>query len=138
MLDHVSYSVCDFDKSVKFYDETLRILGIERLITLELELYKVAGYGVKSLSRPIFWIGREETPNVHENIGKARGFHLAFRAPDIKAVDTWHQKCLELGGKDNGKPGPRREYHEGYYGAFIIDPDGWRIEAAIHEYKKEA
>lgn len=53
-----------------------------------------------------------------------------------KSLNFYEQTFKELGGKDNGKPGPRPEYHPGYYGAFIIDPDGWRIEACLHDYKK--
>ena len=53
----------------------------------------------------------------------------------VEAVQQWYAKCLELGGKDNGAPGPRPEYHPGYFGAFIIDPNGWRIEACFHQYQ---
>lgn len=133
MLDHVSYSVLDFQNSVKFYDETLKILGISRLMTFDTDEHKVAGYGVGS--KPQFWIGTDNQPDNQEQIGKARGFHIAFSAPSVEAINLWHRKCLELGGRDNGLPGTRPEYHEGYYGAFIIDPNGWRIEAVLHDYR---
>lgn len=132
MLDHVSFSVNNFQESLKFYDETLKTLGYERVMTFEMEDQNVAGYG--SHGKPSFWIGAEARPNIQESIGKARGFHIAFLAPSQEAVMAWYQACLELGGKDNGKPGPRPEYHPGYYGAFIVDPNGWRIEAAIHDF----
>lgn len=135
MLDHVSFSVNDYKKSVKFYDETLKVLGIERLMTFETDEQNVAGYGIQG--KPYFWIGSEVKPNYSESIGKARGLHIAFKANDVASIDAWHAKCLELGGKDNGKPGPRPEYHPGYYGAFIIDPNGWRIEAVFHGYNNE-
>jgi len=133
MLDHVSFSVENYEQSLKFYDETLKILGYERLMTFDNEEGQVAGYGFEG--RPHFWMGAERTPKTGELIGKARGLHVALRAPNIEAVQAWYRKCLELGGVDNGLPGPRPEYHPGYYGAFIVDPNGWRIEACFHQYK---
>lgn len=132
MLDHCSISVKDYTLSLKFYDETLAVLGYERSHTIDIPEHnvKVAGYGTGI--RPFFWIspmGQHE-----EEIGKARGLHIAFVAPNVQAVDNWHALCLKLGGKDNGQPGTRPEYHPGYYGAFIIDPNGWRIEACFHKY----
>ena len=94
---------------------------------------QVAGYGLGSQNKPYFEIspkGKEE-----EEIGKARGVHFAFFAPNVDSVNRWYKKCIELGGIDNGKPGPRPQYDPGYYGAFIIDPNGWRIEACFNEYK---
>jgi catechol 2,3-dioxygenase-like lactoylglutathione lyase family enzyme len=128
MLDHFSLSVNDYDRSLKFYDQSLQTLGYERLLSFDIPDGKFAGYGKDK--KPYFWIsstGRED-----EDVGRARGVHCAFQASSIKAVQAWHAKCLELGGKDNGSPGIRPEYHPGYYGAFIIDPDGWRIEACFH------
>ena len=133
MLDHFSLSVKDYDQSLKFYDQSLAILGYERLMSFDTPDDKVAGYG-KDM-KPYFWIsssGRED-----EDIGCARGVHCAFLAPNAKAVQDWYKKCLELGGKDNGAPGVRPEYHPGYYGAFIVDPNGWRIEACFHGYSPE-
>jgi len=128
MIDHFSLSVNDYDRSLEFYDQSLQALGYERLLSFDLPDGKFAGYGKDK--KPYFWIsstGRED-----EDVGRARGVHCAFLAPSIKAVQVWHAKCLELGGKDNGLPGIRPEYHPGYYGAFIIDSDGWRIEACFH------
>jgi catechol 2,3-dioxygenase-like lactoylglutathione lyase family enzyme len=132
MIDHVSFSVKNYAESLKFYDETLKILGVTRLMNFENGEGKISGYGIDE--RPSFWIGVEENPNKHESIGEARGLHIAFKANNTNEINMWYQKCIELGGKDNGAPGPRLEYHAGYYGAFIIDPNGWRIEAAIHNY----
>lgn len=136
MLDHCSISVKDYDTSLKFYDQTLAILGYDRLMTFDTPEHKVAGYGAEG--KLSFWIGVElATPKMDEIIGKAQGLHVAFKASDVKAVQSWHAKCLELGGKDNGAPGIRPEYHPGYYGAFIIDPNGWRIEACFQGYQQE-
>ena len=132
MLDHISFAVEDLEKSLHFYDETLKILSVERITTFDTPDSKVAGYGIDG--KTYLWIGKEFSPNTKEDVGKARGFHLAFKASSVQEVNDWYNLCLKLGGIDNGKPGPRAHYHPGYYGAFIIDPNGWRIEAAFHEY----
>ena len=61
------------------------------------------------------------------------GSHVAFAAADRAAVDAFHAAALAAGGRDNGKPGLRPEYHESYYGAFVIDPDGHHVEAVCHK-----
>lgn len=132
MLDHSSISVLDYEASLAFYDQTMECIGYERVMTLDIPEKRVqaAGYGISP--KPTFWIspmGKEE-----ESVGSARGVHFAFLAPSQSAVDLWYETALKLGAKDNGKPGPRPEYHPGYYGAFVIDPNGWRIEAVYHEY----
>lgn len=133
MLDHFSFSVKDYDKSLKFYDETLKILGYERVMSFDLPEGKVAGYGKDQ--KPYFWISSRGHPD--EEIGCARGVHCAFQAPNVMAIHDWYLKALELGGQDNGAPGVRPEYHPGYYGAFVVDPNGWRIEACFHGYQAE-
>lgn len=132
MLDHVSFAVLDFDKSLTFYDETFKILGYTREITFEHQGVRAAGYG-RGTPRPHFWISSGGNPQ--ETVGHAQGVHYAFRAPSQEAVDAWYAKALELGATDNGQPGPRSYYHSGYYGAFIIDPNGWRLEACLHTYQ---
>ena len=134
ILDHTSISVRDYTKSLEFYDQTLAELGYKRNMTIDIpeKNIQTAGYGIGE--KPSFWIspmGQQE-----ENIGTARGVHFAFLAPSKEAVDAWYEKGLALGGTDNGAPGPRPYYHPGYYGAFIIDPNGWRIEAVFHDYEK--
>ena len=135
MIDHISFSVKNFEESQCFYDETLKILGYERLMNFDTDVL-VAGYGKQN--RPSFWIGTKKVLTEEdklEHVGKAAGFHVGFLAPDTDSVHRWYTKCLELGGKDNGKPGPRPEYHPGYYGAFIVDPNGWRIEACFQNFQ---
>jgi catechol 2,3-dioxygenase-like lactoylglutathione lyase family enzyme len=124
--------VNNYQQSLNFYDQTLKLIGIERLMTIEKDEYKMAGYGAKD--NPFFLIGEDKEPNLNEFVGKARGFHVAFLAPNIQSIQAWYKKCIELGGTDNGKPRPRPEYEEGYYAAFITDPNGWRIEAVLHNY----
>lgn len=134
MLDHFSLSVKDYDQSLKFYDQTLAVLGYERLMSFDMPDGRIAGYGKDK--KPYFWMSSGGCEN--EDIGRARGVHCAFLAPSIQAVQNWYAKSLELGGQDNGAPGVRPEYHPGYYGAFIIDPNGWRIEACFHGGQPES
>lgn len=122
MIHHVSFSVSNFLKSVDFYDRTLSMLGLERIMTFD---NAVAGYGKGD--QPCFWISSQGSSDDH--IGKARGLHVAFEAPTRKCIHSWYEECLALGGQDNGAPGPRPEYDSRYYAAYIIDPDGWRVEA---------
>lgn len=131
MVDHVSVAVRNFKESVKFYDATLKLLGYEQVRKAPGE---IALYGVKGTELPNFIIakrGKEE-----EEIGKARGLHIAFKAPSKEAISTWYNRALELGAHDNGKPGYRPEHYAGYYAAYVIDPDGWRLEAVYHDPTK--
>ncbi len=128
IMDHVSIAVKDFDESLKFYDATLSTLGYERVMTFGKH---AAGYGKDK--KPSFWIvtgGNEEYP-----IGKARGLHIAFLASSVENIQAWYDSCLEHGGTSNGAPGQRAQYHPGYYAGFIIDPNGWHLEAVLHNYK---
>jgi catechol 2,3-dioxygenase-like lactoylglutathione lyase family enzyme len=131
MLDHISFAVENYEQSVKFYDVTLATLGYEREITLDVAGYQAVGYG-NGGHRPCLWIAARGDKD--DFIGRARGLHIAFSAPNKEAVDEWYKLCLELGATDNGAPGPRKHYHPEYYGAFIIDPNGWRLEACIHNH----
>lgn len=125
MLDHVSLGVSNFEKSRSFYDAALKPLGYSRLHDLEFG----SGYGAGE-DGPSFWIAG---PDVLEmNVVPAVGSHIAFAAESRAAVDAFYQAALANGGKDNGKPGLRPEYHEHYYGAFVLDPDGHHIEAVCH------
>jgi catechol 2,3-dioxygenase-like lactoylglutathione lyase family enzyme len=116
MLDHVSLGVSDIERSRKFYDQALRPLGIDRLYA---EGENASGYGANR--KAFFWIGLREAVQT--------GSHVAFAAEDRETVDRFHQAALAAGGRDNGRPGLRPHYHEDYYGAFVLDPDGHNIEA---------
>ncbi len=117
MLDHVSLRVSDYERSESFYDQALATLGLRRLFTTG----PAAGYGDH---RPFFWIGASEA-----RPGYA---HVAFVAADRASVDAFHRAALIAGGRDNGPPGLRSQYHPTYYGAFVLDPDGHNIEAVCH------
>ena len=83
----------------------------------------VAGFGVPP--KPDFWLAQSETPNKPP-------IHIAFRADTRALVDAFYKAAMAAGGRDNGGPGPRPHYHEKYYGAFVLDPDGNNIEACCH------
>jgi catechol 2,3-dioxygenase-like lactoylglutathione lyase family enzyme len=125
MLDHVSLGVSDIARSGRFYDAALRPLGLVRIV--DFRKGKGADYGHAPGSTGVeFTITEEAGPLVPQ-----RGSHLCFRAPDRPAVGAFHAAALAAGGRDDGKPGLRR-YHTAYYGAFVLDPDGHRIEAVCH------
>jgi catechol 2,3-dioxygenase-like lactoylglutathione lyase family enzyme len=84
--------------------------------------YQGAGFGVRG--KPYFWIGTGDA---------LRGtLHVAFAADDREAVDAFYRAAIGIGAKDNGAPGLRPHYHPDYYGAFVLDPDGYNIEAVHH------
>lgn len=118
MLDHVTLNVTDFDRSFAFYRAALATLGIEPILTFE---GRAAGFGTGG--KPYFWIARRDP------VGQA---HVAF-ATDRATVDAFHREALAAGGRDHGGPGLRPQYHERYYGAFVLDPDGHNIEAVCHQ-----
>lgn len=118
MINHISLSVRDFKKSVSFYTESLAVIGIKPLFTIENE---VIGFGI---DRPMFWVGAaDEAHPASTNV------HVAFSCTSRSDVDAWYKAAIDSGAKDNGAPGLRPQYHENYYGAFVIDPDGNNIEA---------
>jgi catechol 2,3-dioxygenase-like lactoylglutathione lyase family enzyme len=119
MLDHVTLGVADLDRSMKFYDRALASLGIARLYA---EGERFAGYGVEP--KAFFWIGTRPSSQ--------SGAHIAFTAKDRATVDCFDADAIAAGGKDNGRPGLRTHYHDNYYGAFVLDPDGHNIEAVCH------
>ncbi|MFN8671073.1 MAG: VOC family protein [Candidatus Sericytochromatia bacterium] len=117
MIDHIGIGVKDYDKSKAFYIELLKTLGYEFLY----EYGKASGFGVAPKAE--FWISEEN------NVAKS---HIAFCADSREKVDAFYNKAIELGAKDNGKPGIREIYHPNYYGAFVFDFDGNNIEAVFH------
>jgi catechol 2,3-dioxygenase-like lactoylglutathione lyase family enzyme len=121
MIDHIGLRTRDFEKAKAFYTQALAPLGYVLLRDIDVEGYRGAGFGVGQ--KPDFWIG------LGEPSGPA---HVAIAASDRAAVDAFHRAALAAGAKDNGAPGPRPQYHPGYYGAFVIDPDGHNLEAVCH------
>ena len=119
MINHVSIGVRDVARAKRFYDAVLKPLGYTCLSAGEDSL----GYGDGVVA---FWINSADRPVPAD---KKSGLHFCLAAPTRKSVDAFHAAALRAGGGDNGKPGLRTEYDANYYAAFVIDPDGYRIEA---------
>ncbi|MBV8871055.1 MAG: VOC family protein [Acetobacteraceae bacterium] len=119
MLDHVSIGVRDIAAARRFYDAALAPLGYTCLSQDETSL----GYGRDATA---FWVlaSRHPVPADPQS-----GLHVCFAAPTRQSVEAFHAGALGAGGRDNGKPGLRPEYDPAYYAAFVIDPDGYRVEA---------
>lgn len=118
MFDHVNYDVSDLKKSADFFEKALTPLGHKKLA--DMPEYGVVGFGA---DRPQFWLVKG-APHA-----QADEVHICFSAKNRKQVDEFHAAALSAGGKDNGKPGVRKEYGANYYGAFVLDLDGFNIEA---------
>jgi catechol 2,3-dioxygenase-like lactoylglutathione lyase family enzyme len=119
MIDHVSIGVRDIARTKRFYDASLKPLGYACLS----EGADSLGYGREAVA---FWISAAERPVASD---EKSGLHFCFSAPTRSSVDAFHQAALGAGGRDNGKPGVRADYGAGYYAGFVVDPDGYRLEA---------
>ena len=117
-IDHIGINVANYEKSKKFYIAALKPLGV----TVMQDFGTVIGMGAQF---PYLWISE----------GAPGHMHLAFRADSRALVDEFYAAAIKAGGKDNGKPGLRTEYHQHYYAAFIHDMDGHNIECVCHEPK---
>ena len=118
MIDHVTLNVRDLEACQAFYTAAFQPLGYE----LMLEYVEGCGYGADG--KPDFFLAHRAEPSAP--------VHVALRGPDRSAVEAFHEAALAAGGKDNGPPGIRRVYHEYYYGAYVLDPEGNNIEAVTH------
>lgn len=124
MIDHLAVDVSDIKKSGYFYDKALSPLGYLKLMEASQEFGGRLVLGWKDSAETELYIG-EGSRNVPR-------LHIAFRASSREQVDEFYRAAIAAGGKDNGKPGLRVEYHENYYGAFVLDPDGHNVEAVCH------
>ena len=125
MIDHTGINVTDVALSKKFYESALATLGY----VIRLDLQHAVGYGAKDPGDGDdpggdFWISEGE-PFVPRT-------HIAFRANSVEQVVAFYDAALDAGAKDNGAPGLRPQYHEGYFAAYVFDPDGYNIEAVLH------
>jgi catechol 2,3-dioxygenase-like lactoylglutathione lyase family enzyme len=129
MIDHVSLLVSDYAASRDFFLAALGPLGYELVMELTREKYPslqcsvTGGLGVRG--KPDLWLRANEGPIAPT--------HVAFRAVNRLAVDAFHSAALAAGARDNGPPGLRPLYHPNYYGAFVLGPDGYNVEAVCHE-----
>ncbi len=117
MIDHMSIRVSNYAASKDFYEAAFAPLRFRKLM----EGVSGAGFGIAGI--PMFWIN-QGTPTP--------GVHVAFQSADRAGVDAFYAAAMAAGGRDNGAPGVRLKYHPNYYGAFVLDPDGYNIEAVCH------
>jgi catechol 2,3-dioxygenase-like lactoylglutathione lyase family enzyme len=120
MLDHVGIQCADIAASGAFYDAALAPLGVSRLMDFGVAV----GFGTSD--KPDFWIGAQSTGDGF------RESHLAFTAPDRAAVRAFFEAAKDAGAEVLHEPRVWPEYHPGYYGAFVRDPDGNNVEAVCH------
>jgi len=119
MIDHVSVGVCDLERAARFYESALAPLGLSRLVTRP----ATVGFGK---SYPEFWINLRADMAA---VPRDSGVHICLRAKSTGEVDAFHAAALNAGGSSDGAPGLRPHDRVRYYAAFIVDPDGNRIEA---------
>jgi catechol 2,3-dioxygenase-like lactoylglutathione lyase family enzyme len=134
VLDHVSLRVADYDRSKRFYTAALAPLGYS------LAMEGASGAGFRKAFIPDFWIKQGEPNSIGTGVAPlaAEGcggsaIHVAFAGDNRTTVDEFYRAALAAGGRDNGSPGLRPNYHPNYYGAFVLDPDGYNIEAVCHK-----
>jgi catechol 2,3-dioxygenase-like lactoylglutathione lyase family enzyme len=121
LLGHLSFGVADLARTTVFYDSVLGALGYARVFTASYAI----GYGLAGTGDDRLLLILQPEPV----IPPGPGFHLAFSAPSRPAVDRFHAVALQFGGIDRGTPGLRPDYGADYYAAFVLDPDGYKLEA---------
>ncbi|MEO0392819.1 MAG: VOC family protein [Pseudomonadota bacterium] len=121
VLSHVSLGTNDYDKAIAFYDAVMPVLGIQKIM----EHPGATAYG---RAFPEFWV---QTPYDGQTATVGNGTHIAFVATSKAMVDAFHTAGLKAGATDDGPPGPRKDYGEPYYGSFLRDLDGNKIEATF-------
>jgi len=119
MFDHIGIGVTNLAESTAFYLKALKPLGGE--IAME----GPSSVGIGRNNKPSLWLSETKVQPSH--------MHLAFTAENRSQVDAFHVAAMAAGGKDNGPPGLRPHYHENYYAAFVIGPDGHNIEVVCHQ-----
>ena len=119
MIDHVSVGVRDLDRAARFYEQALAPLGLSRLVTRPATI----GFGK---TYPEFWINLRAD---RAKVAHDSGAHVCLRARSTNDCDAFHAAAFAAGGRSDGAPGLRPHDRVRYYAAFIVDPDGNRIEA---------
>ncbi|WLB54106.1 VOC family protein [Bradyrhizobium sp. 521_C7_N1_3] len=125
MIDHLGFSVTDYERAKAFYAKALAPLDYSLIMEVTAEQTghaAAAGFGANG--KPDLWFGAEGAMN--------KPVHIAILAKDRATVDAFYKAAIAAGGRDNGAPGIRPHYHANYYGAFVLDPDGHNIEAVCH------
>lgn len=124
MYSHTTVGSNDIERAIAFYDAVLKTLGHERLLSFA----GGAGYGRSGGEK--FWVMR---PFDKKPATVGNGSHVAFMAETRAAVDAFHAAAIANGGSDEGAPGLRPHYHPNYYGAYVRDPDGNKLQAVCHK-----
>ena len=127
ILSHVSVGTNDFERAITFYDNVLPTLGCQRLM----EHPGAIAYGKQY---PEFWV---QTPFNNQTATVGNGTHISFVAPTKAAVEAFYEAAIAAGGTGEGAPGGREEYGEPYYGCFVRDLDGHKVEAAFWDVQLE-
>ena len=122
MFDHVKFGVSDYAASKAFFLKALEPLGVV-----------VVGEGIPTYGVELMPPESQASLCLFQTEEKPAHLHLAFKAEKRRQVDAFYRAALEAGGKDNGAPGLRPQYHANYYAAFVIDPDGHNIEVVCQE-----
>jgi catechol 2,3-dioxygenase-like lactoylglutathione lyase family enzyme len=126
MIAHIGITVSDIERSKKFYTEALKPIGFQM----------IREYGVTS-NRPAASVGFGEPPRadlwIYQGDPGKVATHIAFQVNKRAMVDAFYQAAIAAGGRDNGKPGLRLHYSANYYGAFVVDADGYNIESVCRE-----
>ena len=127
MFSHVTLGTADLDRAMRFYDAVLAPVGLKRHRTFKIAIgYAPADFA--GVNAP-FWLLR---PYDEQPAAPGNGTMVAFEAPTRAAVDAFHAAAVAASGTDAGAPGPRPHYSPSYYAAFVIDPDGYKLEA-VHQ-----
>jgi catechol 2,3-dioxygenase-like lactoylglutathione lyase family enzyme len=121
IIDHLSIGVSDLETSRRWYAKALAPLGFREIGPWSEEEREIS-----------FGLEDANDFGISEKYEAGGPLHIAFAAETREQVDAFHVAALAAGGRDNGAPGPRPEYSEGYYGAFVLDPDGHNVEAVFH------
>jgi len=127
MIDHVGIRTAKIAESRAFYDKAFAALGGSMMMQVPPEYTGGKAYLGYGRDHPCFWLEEADASTSAQ--------HIAFTARNRAEVDAYYQAAIAAGGRDNGGPGLRPQYHKDYYGAFVFDPDGNNIEAVCHAPK---
>lgn len=123
MIDHLTIRVSDYEKAKAFYLAALRPLGYEPVMEFGGEWGRIGGFGAGG--KPDLWLRQDGEPTGPD-------FHVALRAERREQVHAFYEAAIRAGARDNGGPGPRKDYHPDYYGAFVLTDDGVNLEVCCH------
>lgn len=127
LMSHVSIGSNQLDRALEFYDAVMPSIGARRITTVP---DMAVAYGRQF---PEFWV---QIPHDGGTAETANGVHFAFMVDSAEAVHRFYQAAIDAGARDDGEPGPRPHYTDAYYGCFVRDPDGHKIEAMFWDESK--